>query len=1011
MRRKLLALLALVMTFALTLSIGIIASADSTTAGTPFSTVTNNPNSLGSATVTGGEEGPWDVNLNSSYGEADSRLYYGADNAPYIMDLRTFSMKFVIDELATNATFKISFLQDQNQFPMDAYGNGFSLMLTDDANKGLIVKGISHPSNANFQAWYLVYDNSNPRVEDYRDREILLEMYPEAGKFIHIHMNFTTPRDTTVDFHAQYPLTEGFDYTRSILFFNLQDNKGSDANIDINEINGIRTSDATEPTYPVPEVVWELDDRAPFTTYGNFVGNVAVQKNEETGYSDIVAKSSAGSMTRTWYGETNNIYSVDMSDFTMKLDVDQFGADNKLIVGFMSNYNDYPSDIWGTGYSLEIRDSGDSVWGHEENCGYYVNAYKFANGQTCIKENGFLIYNNVSVRPNSLGKEIVIRTWISGEKLTITWDFVDDSGNAHVGDGVEIALTDLPASFDATNCVLLLSAGGTGNIKYSVRSIEENRTKAYLDSEARANALQAIEDKIAEIAALNSIVEYKSADKNVDLSALRMVDKISVVGWEDRAYNGLLDKLIAGNQTAYESNSNYTGNTRNNYEGAYAEYDATSGIEYLVLLNRFDQSNGGSSLLLQKTVDITNFEMSFRHQFITQDTRVSFQFANDLEAYNYQQLTFPGLCVLTMFRDGQVYLMITNTNGAKNIEGVSLDQYHVLLNDEGSWMGMEANVGDLLTLSLKADADGNIVVALQNGENSIGTTIPKAMFEEEKLDINNMYFKMYSGDQGFASGDNKYSVMEVTSISDPSNQIALDKAQQFIDAVANVENVEDAVALLELDVSKNMVYIQSGEVFATVRSSIVTLKQFVKTSLSTLANDYATKADALKDVSVENLTEEKIAAADEASLAYYANIDYLVYLTDAEVTELGNLVLTADEVLGRAKVYYAVNNYVAAVEAITNRTELEVAKELRNEINTADMVYLSAEERAVINKLISDNDNIVSEKDATLPEDAPVESDKNGDNASKGGCGASATGSALLSILALGAVTILKKRR
>ncbi|MBQ9710555.1 MAG: hypothetical protein IJV67_08035, partial [Clostridia bacterium] len=289
MKKKLITLLALVMTLALSLSISIVASADSTTAGTPFSTVTNNPNSAGSATVTGGATGPWDVNLNSSYGESDSRLYYGEDNAPYIMDLRTFSMKFVIDELATNATFKISFLQDQNQFPMDGYGTGFSLMLTDDANKGLIVKGISHPTNANFQAWYLVYDNSNPRVEDYRDREILLEMYPEAEKFIHIHMNFTTPRDTTVDFHAQYPLTEGFDYTRSILFFNLQDNKGSDVNLDINEIKGIRASDATEPTYPVPEVVWELDDRAPLTTYGDFVGNVAVHKNDETGYIDVVA--------------------------------------------------------------------------------------------------------------------------------------------------------------------------------------------------------------------------------------------------------------------------------------------------------------------------------------------------------------------------------------------------------------------------------------------------------------------------------------------------------------------------------------------------------------------------------------------------------------------------------------------------------------------------------------------------------------------------------------------------
>jgi hypothetical protein len=492
-----------------------------------------------------------------------------------------------------------------------------------------------------------------------------------------------------------------------------------------------------------------------------------------------------------------------------------------------------------------------------------------------------------------------------------------------------------------------------------------------------------------------------------------MVDKLGVVGWEERAYNGLLDKLIAGNQTAYEANSNYTGNTRNNNEGAYAEYDAVNGIEYLVLLNRFDQSNGGSSLLLQKTVDITNFEMSFRHQFITQDTRVSFQFANDLEAYNYQQLTFPGLCVLTMFRDGQVYLMITNTNGAKNIEGVSLDQYHVLLNDEGSWMGMPAGAGDLLTLSLKADAEGNIVVALKNGENSIGTTIPKAMFESEKLDINNMYFKMYSGDQGFASGENKYSVMAVESISDPSNQVALDNAQQFVEAVAGVNNVDEAVELLEMDVSKNMVYIQSGNVFASVREAIVSLKQFVRTSLTTLANDYATKASALEDVTVENLTQAKIDAADAASLAYYGKIDYLVYLTDGEVTELGNLVLAADETLGRAKVYFAVNNYVAAVKAITNRAELAAAKALRDEINTADMVYLSAEERAVINKLISDNDKVVGEKDATLPEDAPVNSgtESNTNNGtSQSGCFGSVTASAFLVTLALGAVAIIRRK-
>ena len=1006
MRKILVTLLACIMSVAFSLGIGVMASAESTTEGTPFSTVTNNPNSLGSATVTGGQTGPWDVNLNSSYGEADSRLYYGEDNAPYIMDLRTFSMKFVIDELATNATMKISFLEDQNQFPMDGYGTGFSLMLTDDANKGLIVKGISHPTNANFQAWYLVYDNSNPRVEDYRDREILLEMYPEAGKFLHIHMNFTSTRDTTVDFHAQYPLTEDFDYTRSILFFNLQDNKGSDANIDINEIKGIRASDATEPTYPVPDVVWELDKKAPFTTYGDFVGNVAVHKNEETGYSDIVAKSNAATMTRAWYGETNNIYSVDLTDFTMKLHVDQFGADNKLILGFMSNYNDYPLDTYGTGYSLEIRDSGDSAFVHEANCGYYVNAYKFASGQTCVKENGYLIYNNQTVRPSSLGKEIVIKTTYANDQLTIAWNFTREEGTEPYGESIVIAKADLPAGFDVTNCVLLLSASGTENIKYSVRSIEENITKAYLESEARANALQAIEDKVAELSALNSIAELLVADTSVDLSALRMVDKLSVEGWEEKAFNGLLDKLVAGNQTAYEATSNYTGDTRNNNEGAYAEYDATTGLEYLVLLNKFDQSNGGSSLLMQKTVDITNFEMSFRHVFIAQDTRVSFQFANDLEAYNYQQLTFPGLCVLTMFRDGQVYLMITNTNGAKNIEGVSLDQYHVLLNDEGSWMGMPVNVGDLLTLSLKADAEGNIVVALKNGENSIGTSIPKAMFESEQLDVNNMYFKMYSGDQGFASGDNKYTVMFVESISDPSNQVALENAQQFIEAVAGVQDVEEAVALLEMDVSKNMVYIQSGNVFEEVREAIVTLKQFVRTSLTTLATDYATKANALEDVTAENLTQAKIDAADAASLAYYEKIDYLVYLTDGEITELGNLVLAADEMLGRAKVYFAVNNYVAAVTAITNRAELAAAKALRDEINTADMVYLSAEERAVINKLISDNDKVVSEKDATLPEDAPVQNEEE----SKSGCFASVTGSALLVMLALGAVAVIRRK-
>ena len=90
MKKILVTLLACIMSVTLSLGIGIIASAN-TADGTPFSTVTDNPNSTGSATVTGGESGPWDVTLKSSSAESDSRLYYGEDNAPYIIDLRNFS--------------------------------------------------------------------------------------------------------------------------------------------------------------------------------------------------------------------------------------------------------------------------------------------------------------------------------------------------------------------------------------------------------------------------------------------------------------------------------------------------------------------------------------------------------------------------------------------------------------------------------------------------------------------------------------------------------------------------------------------------------------------------------------------------------------------------------------------------------------------------------------------------------------------------------------------------------
>lgn len=1015
--KKLTALLALVLTFALSLSIGIMASA-STTEGTPFSTVTGNPSSLGSATVTGGEQGPWDVTLDSSYDYPASRLYYGEDNAPYLVDLRNFSMKFTITELADSASFRIGFLQSHDDFPIKDYGTGIGVTF-NHIDKSLQPIANKLPEDELLSSFWLVYENNDdPGARtSFIGHEIVWTITERDGQLYSL-MTFTDPTEKTVNWEAGINYAWNFDHSRAVLFFNLVDGKGSDMKFTINEIKGIRASDATDPVLPEKPTVsidYTLDQSAPFMTWGDFVGNVDVKKNAETGYSDIVTRASKSSMTRVWYGETdgtnNNIYSVDITNFTMKFDIDQIASGQALTLAFMSSYNDYPLGTYGTGLSLVFKDSQETGWGHEENCGYYVNVNKFSNteGQATLKENGYLIYNNITSRPNSLGKEIVVTSSYQNDVLTITWNFTQEDGTSPYGDGVQISAADLPANFNLAQCVMMFTGSGEQDIYYSVRSIEENHTAGYLASEARTNAFGAIEAKKAELAAAETISAFLSIDRTVDISALRLYEKVALNGWETEAYNTLLDNLIKKDQYSYEAISNYTGNTRNNGDGAYAEY--ANGVEYLVILNKFDTSNGGSSLLMQKKVDITDFEMVYKHQFIAQDTRISFQFADNLEAYNYNQLTFPGICIVTMYRDGNVYLMITNTNGVQNIEGVNVDQWHVLCGENGGWLGMPVAVGDALTFSLKADAENNIVITLKNGENSIGATITKAFFDAEKLDVTNLYFKMYSGDQGFASGDNKYTVMEVTSIRDAANDRAVANAEAFLASAGAVTDIAGAVELLESDISTNIVYIQEGETFGKVREAIVTLKNFVKTALTNLADEYATLAEALNDVSPENLTKEKVDAADAASIAYYQNVDYLVYLTDAEITAIGAKVFTADTLLARGKVCYAVNAYIAAVNAIETRADIATAKELRNAISTADMVYLSPDEKAVINKIIADADKIVSDKDATLPEDAPVDSGNGGNEGSNGGCGSSASGSALLALLALGGIAVIRRKR
>ncbi len=188
------------------------------------------------------DDGSIDVTLNSQ-NPSNVRMYYAASGTEqYRVDLRNFTFKFSVNSMVTGATYKLAFLKNWDDFPLDQWGTGLGFLMQDD-NGGsynvlphLYTGGVGE-SNDSSKNWYLVYDNSSR--PSHLGKVITLHT-EDAGDDILVTMSYDEDSGNQVSYSNLFPKSyftdRGMDITSVLFMFGINNNNGQDFEFTVHDI-------------------------------------------------------------------------------------------------------------------------------------------------------------------------------------------------------------------------------------------------------------------------------------------------------------------------------------------------------------------------------------------------------------------------------------------------------------------------------------------------------------------------------------------------------------------------------------------------------------------------------------------------------------------------------------------------------------------------------------------------------------------------------------------------------
>lgn len=211
----------------------------------------DNPYNPNVSTMTKNSDGSYDVDMNAGGGGA--RLLYGSyvsgvEYTPYVADLTDFSMTFAIDRLDASNTMQIGFLSvyDLGAYPMNGYGEGFSLNMVNDPNNGvsdntgfcptLYVHSLDGSTTTDEQPkdlpWH-VYNNASPRTS-YLGKKMTLHIFvgqvEGVGDVLNVDIAWESDgTNAAVNFSGYIPLANlpsNYNYKQAQLMFTANNSNG-----------------------------------------------------------------------------------------------------------------------------------------------------------------------------------------------------------------------------------------------------------------------------------------------------------------------------------------------------------------------------------------------------------------------------------------------------------------------------------------------------------------------------------------------------------------------------------------------------------------------------------------------------------------------------------------------------------------------------------------------------------------------------------------------------------------
>ena len=195
--------------------------------------------------------------VSQTTGGCGTRLFYGdyvsggAENA-YLLDLTDTEITFSVDSLAAGQGIELAFMsfrQNGDMYPMQGYGQGFSVLLADDGggNTGFCPRVSTFSLDGGYSPYtttgndYLVYNNTSPR-DSYLEKDMKLHIFAGEDK-LNIEIDWVRDGNNgaAYDYRAELPLNVlpvtgdyAFDYTKSYFMIG---NSGAGMNMTLEDIS------------------------------------------------------------------------------------------------------------------------------------------------------------------------------------------------------------------------------------------------------------------------------------------------------------------------------------------------------------------------------------------------------------------------------------------------------------------------------------------------------------------------------------------------------------------------------------------------------------------------------------------------------------------------------------------------------------------------------------------------------------------------------------------------------